>query len=159
MGRLVAVAGCSTLLLIGCACTSRTLVADAASIEPLDEAGFDAFATRLAGQISAMLDRHGYWPPAAISLPLVEPAEAELDGLARAFARRLAEGLNDRLQRAAIFRPAGPEPPDLRSTLRLEPDPATPGRGTIVFRLFDEQTGRERLVAYWPYVWPREAEP
>jgi len=120
-------------------------------IDPLREAEFDQFANQLADAISKLLEQHDYPPPAIIAPPRVEPGGVEDRSVARAFAARLTEGLNDRLNGAGVFAKSSLTVPDLRCTLRFAAEEDEPRRRTIVFRLSDKESREELLAETYTY--------
>jgi hypothetical protein len=143
------------VLSLGCTAWRPRPVVQTADIEPLREAEFDEFANQLADAVGKLLKERDYWPPAIIASPQVEPGGVEKLSVARAFAHRLAEGLNDRLNSTALFTKSGLTVPDLRCTLGFVASHEDPGRRTIVFRLHDEQSREELLVETYAYQAPR----
>lgn len=138
------------LSLSDCATPPRDPVSDS-GVEPLREADFDRLASQLADHIISLAKRHKYGPPALITIPRVEPGSVERPGIARAFARRLGEGLNDRMRGAAIFTPADIAEPDMHSSLRFAASPSDPERHTIVFRVIDPRSRQELLARTFSY--------
>lgn len=135
----------------GCDSPGSRPVVHASGVEPLSEADFDQFANRLADEITEVLEQHQYRLPAVITLPRVEAGGVEPGSVARGFARRLAEGLGDRLGGAAFFTAPGISPPQLRSMLRFVADREEPGRRVIVFRILDEKSREELFVETCAY--------
>ncbi|MFQ5806566.1 MAG: hypothetical protein ACE5I3_08960 [Phycisphaerae bacterium] len=139
------------VLPLGCITSQPRSAVRTSGIEPLREAEFDQFADQLADAITELLKQRDYWPPAIITLPRIEPGGVENSSVARAFAHRLADGLNDRLSGAAFFAKSSLTLPDLRCTLQFVAEQEDPGRCTIVLRLFDEESREELLTESYAY--------
>ncbi len=139
------------VLLSGCTITQSRSAVRASGVEPLSEDDFDRFTSRLADDIAEVAKHQGYWPPAIITVPHVEPGSDENDTVARTFARRLSEGLNDRLSGAAFFTRSSIAVPDLRCTLLFAAGPDDPTSRRIIFRLFDYDSRRELLKVTYSY--------
>ena len=109
------------------------------SIAPLNERQFDAFANRLAAQLPGVLRRAGGRTPITLGLPQVDAASVESAETAQRFAQRLADGLNDRLAGAVVFRRNGaPDGPAATLTFSASED----GRARqIRFVLRDARAG------------------
>lgn len=147
---------------LGCATTQPRPTVRTSAIEPLSEPEFDQFANQLAEAIAELLKQRHDRLPAVITAPRVEPAGVEDSAVARAFARRLAEGLSDRLSGAALFTKSGITPAQLGCTLGFREEEAHPGRRRIIFRVLDEKSGDELLVqtcAYKPLPLPPPPAP
>ncbi|MFQ5806111.1 MAG: hypothetical protein ACE5I3_06650 [Phycisphaerae bacterium] len=114
-----------------------------ATVEPLTEVEFDAFATGIAEQIIAWLERGQVSLPATIRLPTIEDESVECAGVAKAFSRRLAEGLSDRLAGAVRFGRASTTKPRLRSGISFTDDGAGERPRTVTFRLWDADSSLE----------------
>jgi hypothetical protein len=138
------------LSLSDCTTTQRGPVSDS-GVEPLREADFDRLTSQLADHIISLARRHKYGPPALITIPRIEPGSVERPGIARAFARRLGEGLNDRMRGAAVFTPAGVTVPDMYSSLRFAASPRDPKQHAIVFRVIDHRSRQELLARTFSY--------
>ncbi len=139
------------VLPLGCTALRHRPGVPASGIEPLREAAFDQFANQLTDAIGELVRQHDYRPPALIALPHVEPGGVEDGSVARGFAIRLAEGLNDRLNGSALFAKSSLVVPDLRCTLRFVANQDDPGRRTIDFRLLDYESGEELLAETYAY--------
>jgi hypothetical protein len=123
----------------------------ASGIEPLREAEFDEFASRIAAKISECLEPRDYRTPVTINEPHVIAGGVEAETVAHAFARRLAEGLNDRLGGTAVFTGRGAAPPRLRCTLRFETTAEDPKSRLIRFQLSDRLTGNDMVAETFTY--------
>jgi hypothetical protein len=114
-----------------------------ATVEPLTEAEFDAFATDVAEQIVAWLERGQVSLPVTIRPPTLEGEPAECEGVSKAFCRRLAEGLSDRLLGAIRFGTPSRAAPRLRCGVSFVTDGSDQKSRTLMFRLWDADSSLE----------------
>ncbi len=121
---------CLLLAVNGCTLFKRHEPPSAPSVALLDERSFDEFATTIADGLPELLVQQGQPLPARMPVPVIGADSIEEPERARAFARALAAGLNDRLEGQALF----------VSTARTNCD--------LVTRLFFADGGRHRSVIF-----------
>lgn len=130
-------------LISGCASPNGGRAAMAPAVEPLTEREFDAFANDIADQLIAWLERTDVAARVTIAGPGVARECAEQRGVARAFAARLAEGLNDRLLGTVQFAPAHKSRSRLHSEVSFSNREQYGHARALEFRLWDAQSNTE----------------
>jgi hypothetical protein len=141
----------SLSLFVGCVSSGGARSAGVPAVAPLSEPEFDRFATRLSGQVVAALEEGQYAFPATVAPPVVTDRCIEDRQMALRFARRLAEGLNDRLGGRVRFRQPALAGPQLRSSLDFTAHKPDRLQRAITFVLRDADTGRELAQASCDY--------
>jgi hypothetical protein len=133
-------------LFVGCVSSGGARPAGVPAVAPLSESEFDRFATRLTEQLIGALEAGEYAVPATVAPPVVSDDHCvENRETALRFARRLTEGLNDRLGGSVRFRRPALSGPQLRSSLDFTARKPDYLRRTITFVLRDAGTDRELM--------------
>ncbi len=135
----------------GCAGSPAGRGSMEATVEPLTEAEFDAFATDVAEQIITWLERGQVSLPVTIRPPTVGRESVECAGVAKAFSQRLAAGLSDRLLGAVRFGRTSSAGPRLRCGISfMDKESDEPAR-TVEFRLWDADSNLEICRGSYEY--------
>ena len=138
-------------LFVGCVSSGGARPAGVPAVTPLSEPEFDRFATHLSEQVIGALEGGQYTFPVTIAPPIVADPCVENRQTALRFARRLAEGLNDRLGGRVRFRRPALAGPQLRSSLDFTARKSDRLQRAITFVLRDAGTGRELVQGSCDY--------
>lgn len=144
---------CGLALAAGCLEKDGRRRMRASGVAPLDEARFDEFTTRIAQDVGDQLEQRDYDYPVRSSPPSVGEHPGVQRPVALAFGRRLAQGLNDRLEGRVTFRLAPDDEPVLRADLAFASDAENARAGNVTFTLHDRESGElllEQACRYEP---------